>query len=272
MDYNYHTHTKYCHHATDEMEDYVKYAIAGDINYLGFSEHSPFRFPDGYETTYHRIFIKDVPAYLQEANRLREVYKNQIDLKIGYEMEYYPLYFKDMLKMVLDFGAEYLILGQHYLQNEYPDGYPSGVPTESEDTLKEYVDCVLAGIKTGVFSYVAHPDFVNYRGTNEALYQREMERICLASKEYRIPLEINFNGARNNENYPSHRFFEIAGKVGCPVTFGSDAHSAKDVFDRDNLMLGKELVRLHHLNYIGRPELILLQEKKETLIKEFSLA
>ena len=91
MDYNYHTHTKYCHHATDEMEDYVKNAIEGGMHYLGFSEHSPFRFPDGYETTYHRIFIKDVPEYLKEANRLREAYKDKIDIKIGYEMEYYPI-------------------------------------------------------------------------------------------------------------------------------------------------------------------------------------
>ncbi len=271
MDYNYHTHTKYCHHATDEMEDYVKNAIEGGMHYLGFSEHSPFRFPDGYETTYHRIFIKDVPEYLKEANRLREAYKDKIDIKIGYEMEYYPLYFPKMLKMVLDFGAEYLILGQHYLQNEYPDGYPSGVPTEDENVLTEYVECVLSGIKTGVFTYVAHPDFVNYRGKNDALYYAEMKKICEASKEYNIPLEINFNGARNNENYPSDRFFQIAGEVGCPITFGSDAHSSQVVFDKPNILLAKELVKRYNLNDIGKPNLVLLQEKKEELLQKFSL-
>ncbi len=269
MDYNYHAHTKYCNHATGEMEDYVKQAIAGGIKFMGFSEHSPFRFPDGFETAYHRIFIKDVPTYLAECNRLKEVYKDDLDLKIGYEMEYYPLYFSDMLKMALEYDAEYLILGQHYLQNEYPDGYPSGVPTESEETLKEYVECVLDGMKTGVFSYVAHPDFVNYRGTNDALYESEMEKICIASKELDIPLELNFGGARCNENYPSDKFFKIAGRIGSPVTFGMDAHSVDAAFDAKSLELGKEMVKRHNLNYIGRPKLVLLQNQKEELLKKF---
>lgn len=272
MNYNYHTHTKYCHHATGEMEDYVTCAVNHGIRHLGFSEHSPFRFPDGYETTYHRIFIADVPEYLKEANRLREAYQEQIDLKIGYEMEFYPLYFPKMLKMVLDFGAEYLILGQHYLQNEYPNGFPAGVPTIKDEVLTEYTDCVVAGIKSGVFTYVAHPDFVNYKGENRTLYEKEMEKICLASKEYNIPLEINFNGARNNENYPCDRFFEIAGRVGCPVTFGMDAHSAKDVYDIENIQKGHEMVKRLKLNYIGKPRLILLQENKDEIMKRFSLA
>ena len=272
MDYNYHTHTKYCNHATGEMEAYVKQAIAGGIRYMGFSEHSPFRFPDGFETAYHRIFIKDVPAYLAECYRLKDVYQEELDLKIGYEMEYYPLYFPHMLKMALDFDAEYLILGQHYLQNEHPSGYPSGVPTESEETLKEYVECVLAGMKTGVFSYVAHPDFVNYRGENAKLYEQEMEKICVASKELNIPLELNFGGARNNENYPSERFFEIAGRIGSPITFGMDAHSVDAAYDAKSLELGKEMVKRHNLNYIGKPCLVLLQEEKAALIKKFQLA
>ena len=271
MNYNYHTHTKYCHHATGEMEEYVKYAIANHMEFLGFSEHSPFRFPDGYETTYHRIFIADVPDYLKEAKRLREQYQNQIKIAIGYEMEYYPLYFPKMLEMVLDFQAEYLILGQHYLKNEYPDGFPSGVPTKNDEHLIEYTDCVIKGMQTGVFSYVAHPDFFHYAGKNEVLYQQEAKRICLASKEYNIPLEINLNGARTQQNYPCDQFFSVAGKIGCPVTIGMDAHNAPDVYDKENIKLAKEMIKRHGLNYIGKPNLILLQDKKEELLKQFSL-
>lgn len=271
MDYNYHTHTKYCHHATGEMEEYVTVAIQNGMHYLGFSEHSPFRFPDGCEASCHRIFIADVAAYLEEANRLRDKYQNQIDLKIGYEMEYYPLYFPKMLRMVLELGAEYLILGQHYLNNEYPDGFPSGVPSTDDSVLTEYADCVIKGIQSGVFTYVAHPDFVHYAGENLALYESEMEKICLASKEYNIPLEINLNGARTQQNYPCDQFFQIAGRVGCPITIGMDAHAAPDVFDAKNIHLAKEMIRRHNLNYIGKPNLILLQEKKDSLRKQFSV-
>ena len=271
MNYNYHTHTKYCHHASGEMEEYVKRSIENGIRYLGFSEHLPFRFPDGREASFYRIDLENVPIYLKEANRLREKYKDQIDIKIGYEMEYYPLYFPQMLKSALDHDAEYVILGQHYLKSEYPNGYPSGAPTTRDEDLREYVDTVLKGMKTGIFSYVAHPDLLDYRGENQALYQEEMKKICIASKEYNIPLEINFNGARDLCMYPGARFFSIAGDVGGPVTIGMDAHTAKDAFDADNLARAKEMVKRHHLNYIGKPELVLLKEKKTELLKRFSL-
>ena len=272
MDYNYHTHTKYCHHASGEMEEYVKRSIENGIRHLGFSEHLPFSFPDGGESSFYRIYLADVPTYLKEANRLREVYKNQIDIKIGYEMEYYPLYFKEMLKSALDNNAEYLILGQHYLQNEYPNGYPSGAKTTNDEDIVEYVDCVLKGMETGIFSYVAHPDLLDYIGDNDALYEQEMRKICVASKKYNIPLEINFNGARDLCVYPGDRFFAIAGEVGCPVTFGMDAHTAIDAYDEKNLMMAKEMVKRHNLNYIGKPKLVLLQEQKDEIMKKLSLA
>ncbi len=272
MDYNYHTHTKYCHHGYGEMEEYILCSIENKIRYFGFSEHLPFRFPDGKEASCYRIDLADVPIYLKEANRLRDHYRDKIDIKIGYEMEYYPLYFKEMLKSALDHGAEYLILGQHYLKNEYPDGYPSGAKTTKDEDIIEYVDCVLKGMKTGIFTYVAHPDLLDYIGDNDALYQQEMKKICVASKEYNIPLEINFNGARDLCVYPGDRFFAIAGEVGCPVTFGMDAHTPKDAFDSENLKMAKKMVERLRLNYIGKPPLVPIREMKDELIKKFHLA
>ena len=267
MDYNYHTHTKYCNHASGEMEDYVKYAVKHGIRYMGFSDHSPFVCP-GYES-HDRIRTDQLPEYFAEGNRLRKKYQHDLDLKIGFEMEYYPLYFCSMLKTVLDAGAEDLILGQHFVKNEYPDLIMSFYATDNEEYLLDYTDCVLKGIQSGVFTYVAHPDVFNYQGKNTALYDEEMERICLASKEYHIPLEINFGGARSKLYYPKDRFFQIAGSVGCPITMGMDAHCATDAYDEESIAFGKDMIKRHRLNYIGRPSLILLQEKKEELIQKF---
>ena len=49
MDYNYHTHTYRCGHAIGEDEEYIKVSIQNGIKHLGFSDHIPFAFPDGYE-------------------------------------------------------------------------------------------------------------------------------------------------------------------------------------------------------------------------------
>lgn len=270
MNYNYHTHTKYCRHGYDEMEDYVKQSIANGIRYMGFSEHNHFIFPDGYES-YYRILTECVPEYLAECQRLRELYKDHIDLKIGYEMEYYAPYFPAMLKTVLQSGAQYLILGQHHIRCERPDDTPSLFVTEDEKDLIDYTNSLIEGIKSGVYSYVAHPDLINYQGSNEALYVEQMEKLCRTSSEYDIPLEINFGGMRVNRHYPGDRFFQIAGRIGCPITMGMDAHSAEEAYDQESLKKGIQMIKTHNLNYIGMPKLILLQEQKNALYQKFNL-
>ena len=48
-------------------------------------------------------------SHVQEISLLREKYKNNIEIKIGFEMEYYCDFFDKMLSDAIDFGAEYLI-------------------------------------------------------------------------------------------------------------------------------------------------------------------
>ena len=79
MIYNYHTHTARCRHAFDTDEDYVLRAIEGGIRYMGFSDHAPFIFPDGFESHY-RILMSEIQDYFNEINRLREKYKDKIEL------------------------------------------------------------------------------------------------------------------------------------------------------------------------------------------------
>ncbi|MBQ7793091.1 MAG: hypothetical protein IJ366_01090 [Clostridia bacterium] len=56
---------------------------------------------------------------------LKEKYKDEIDIKIGFEIEYYPDEFNNMLKNAIDLGAEYLILGQHFLGIYEGRNYPN---------------------------------------------------------------------------------------------------------------------------------------------------
>lgn len=258
MNYNYHTHTFRCNHANGTPEEYIQRAIENGIKYMGFSDHFPYICRDGYEAKY-RVPIAQVKDYFDELYGLREKYKDSVDMKIGFEMEYYPEQFDGMLDNAVVYGAEYLILGQHFIQEEHPGGIYAMNPSESEDELKQYVDCVVAGIKSGVFTYVAHPDLFNYVG-DKKIYRREMQKICLASAEYNIPLEINFLGIRTNRNYPNEVFWEIAGAVGCPVTFGFDSHDTPSAFDEDSLKKAEDMVKKYNLNYIGKPSLIILKE------------
>lgn len=254
MDYNYHTHTYLCGHATGEVEDYIKTAIKNGIKYMGFSEHFPIRFENGVQSGY-RLRLEDTELYFSTVKALREKYRDEIDIKVGFEMEYYPTLFEEMLKNAKNYGGEYLLMGQHFTRPEYLQGTRYVVhPEDTAKGLKEYVSTVVEGINRGVFTYVAHPDIINFVGDN-GLYRTEFLKICEASKSHNTPLEINFLGIRDHRKYPDMRFIELLGETKAPVTFGFDSHSVKDAFDGASLKIAEGFVKEYSLNYVGKPEI-----------------
>ena len=255
MDYNFHTHTHYCGHASGRTEDYVLRAIEGGIRYMGFSDHIPFRCPDGYEAIGTRVPIARAQEYYSELAALREKYRDQIEIHVGFESEYYPQHFDQMVADARSYGAEYLILGQHFLKPEHPDGVHSFFPTDDATKLTAYADSLVAAIKTGAFTYIAHPDIFQFTG-DDAVFRDAMRRVCIASREHSVPLEINFYGIRDHRHYPRSSFWKVAGEEHCPVTFGFDAHTVASAFDGDSIPVALDMVTTYGLNYIGKPTLI----------------
>lgn len=225
---------------------------------MGFSDHAPYFFADD-KATGQRMTSTEAREYVSSIRRLRELYKNKIDIKIGFEMEYYPDKFHDMLNFVKSLGAEYLILGQHYMRGIFTGGYHVINGKATDEDLTNYVRDVITAMESGVFTYVAHPDMINYLG-DESLYEKEMRKLCIASKRTNTPLEINCQGIREDRIYPVENFWKIAGEVGCPVTIGLDAHSADAAGDRESEKKAQKLIEKYNLNYIGKPNLILIQE------------
>ena len=262
MNYNYHTHTFRCNHATELEEEYISVAIKNGIKFLGFSDHIPVRYIDGFNSRY-RVPVNLADDYISTIKNLREKYKNEIEISIGFEMEYYPQMFEQMLNDAINWGAEYLILGEHFCSPEYDTINKNTVryevtPSTEEKDVKTYFETLTQGIKTGKFTYVCHPDICNFIGDDE-IYDKHARPFIKSCKKYNIPLEINFLGIRTNRAYPTNKFWKIVGEEGAPVTFGLDSHSAIDAFDAPSLTKAKEMIKEFNLNYIGKPKLIPLK-------------
>ncbi len=245
MNYNYHTHTYRCGHATGTEREYIEKAIASGIKKMGFSEHIPLVLPDGTEY-YYRLKTAQKEDYIKTLLALKEEYKNKIEIHIGYETEYYTKFFEDMVKSAKEEGIEYLILGQHCV------GYDKGCvhwvteATEDEEVLTEYTGSIIKAIKTGYITYVAHPDMINFVG-DDKIYEREMKRLCIAAKENNIPLELNFLGIRNARNYPNEKFWEIAGREGAAAVFGFDAHDVDAAGDTKSLERAQNIIKKYNV-------------------------
>lgn len=119
---NYHTHTTRCHHAEGEDRQYVETAIERGLKILGFSDHTPYYY-DGDYVSGVRMLPEEVEGYVESIQRLKDEYKSQIEIKLGFETEYYPKYFEKLLQLYAQYPVDYIILGQHFLNNEVGEIY-----------------------------------------------------------------------------------------------------------------------------------------------------
>lgn len=219
---NLHTHTVRCRHAFGTEREYIEAAIAAGMDTLGFSDHAPMPFQGGYYSTM-RMYPEEYRGYYETLCALREEYSGKIRILIGVEAEYYPHLFDDFIRLVSEFPLDYLILGQHYLYDEIGSRYIGKERTDPAD-LDAFVRQSCDGMRTGRFTYLAHPDVINFKG-DRALWRAGMETICRVALETGTPLELNVNGAMQGRNYPDPEFWEIAASVGNTAVLGSDAHA-----------------------------------------------
>ena len=225
MQVNFHTHTARCHHAKGTDREYVEAAIASGFSVLGFADHSPYWFPSDYYSGHRMRPGKETEDYVRSVLSLKEEYKNDITIYLGFEAEYYPLYFEKFLELIEPYPYDYLILGQHFIHNEIGGQHVCKTPErENPDGLADYVSECIEGMKTGRFFYIAHPDVFTFRG-DPAFYETQMRKLCVAAKECGMPLEFNMLGFRNHRAYPYPPFWKIAAEVGNETLIGWDAHT-----------------------------------------------
>lgn len=229
MKTNYHTHTERCHHAHGSDEAYVLSAIEGGFKVLGFSDHCCWKYADKNFKSRIRMSVEEFDDYYNSIIYLKEKYKDQIDIKIGMEAEYFPKYLSWMKEFVKEKHIDYLILGNHYFESDEYGAY-YGYGCEEDELLVQYANDIEAALKTGLYSYVCHPDlFMRGRSEFDDLCKKVSLKICNIAKELDIPLEYNLAGLQVSEMmhtdiYPHPKFWEIAASVGNKVIIGVDAH------------------------------------------------
>lgn len=231
---NYHTHTARCGHASGTDREYVESAIKKGLKTLGFSEHAPMPFPDDIPEENMRRLISmrmkmhETDGYISSLLSLREEYKNDINILIGFETEYFDCCFDKFIEYISDYPIDYLILGQHFGDPYVDPMIYNGVQTSKEKSIVKYVDLIEKGLSTGKITYVAHPDLMFFTRSLE-IYEREMTRLINCANAHKVPLEINLYGMQEVRNYPTLAFWQLASEIGCDVVIGSDAHCPENM-------------------------------------------
>jgi histidinol-phosphatase (PHP family) len=237
---NYHTHTYRCGHAVGEDEDYIREALAMGLTELGFTDHImlPYHSQPGIRPEYNML-----DDYVESLRALKEKYKDRITIHIGFEAEAMKEYF-DYYKELLDSGkVEYLICGNHCEVNgDHLKFFFSSATTK--DDIKRYTSSLIKGMKSGLFKFIAHPDY--YMGSYlkwDRVAKSCAKKIIRTAKKLDIPLEFNFGSIRKGKQiigdeyrfgYPYDKFWEMVKKAKCKVVFGLDAHAPTDLSNLNN--------------------------------------
>ncbi len=209
---------------------------------------------DGYCSRF-RMPLEDAKGYFDSLTSLRVKYRGQIRIFIGLEAEYDPRWFEGLLRFLEQFPCDYLLQGQHFLGNEIdPKERHITKPCEDEAELARYVSQTCEGMRTGVFSCLAHPDIFNFAGDDET-YRKHMRTLCETAKELDIPLEINGLGIRGARSYPIARFWKLAGECGCKAVFGCDAHQPEVVWDAASYETAKNMAEENGVQLLERIDL-----------------
>lgn len=228
---DYHTHHDRCGHAEGCLEDYVRRGVEIGLKQLGLSDHMPLLHVD--PATYYpgmAMPMDELPRYVEEALRLKEKYKDQIDIRVGLEGDYIEGYEEEIERIVKGYPWDYVIGSVHFLgewdisDSRQLHGWEGRDPFE---VYRQYYDAVQKAARTGFYDFIGHLDVIKRFGFKPDRDVRHLEEETLdVIQEQGVAIELNASGMRMpaEEMFPSRRILESCLARGIPVTIGSDAH------------------------------------------------
>jgi len=227
MQIDIHNHTTRCNHAEGTIDAYILRAIELGIDIYGFSEHAAMDFDEGY-----RLGFDEMDAYQHDILSARETYKEQIEILLGYEVDWLPGH---MDERVLGADVDFLIGSVHFINKwsfdnpEFIGGWKS---RNVDEIWQAYFEAITAMVKSGHFDIVGHFDLIKvFKFLPKKDIRLLAKEALQAIKDSGMVLEVNAAGLRKpiGEIYPSKALLQEAYALDIPVTFGSDAHKVAQV-------------------------------------------
>ena len=240
---NLHTHTTYVDGAL-RPEGMILAALECGCDSLGFSEHSCIDFDEDYSMS-----VEMTPKYIGELRELRDKYKNELEIFIGLELDYYSSWWPKN-------GLDYILGAAHSVKVKDEHGNEKYVSVDATaESQRDLVETFFAGDYYGMaeayfevisniaeienVDIIAHFDLLTKFNNNNAIFDEQHPRYLNAAlsamdkilKKCKI-FEVN-TGAMyrcgKSEPYPSKHLMIELKKRGGEVIITSDCHDGKSI-------------------------------------------
>ncbi|MBN1803578.1 MAG: histidinol-phosphatase HisJ [Candidatus Lokiarchaeota archaeon] len=245
---DWHTHNELCHHAVGTLEDYARQAIKKGLTTIGFNDHFPYEFYNGIENVPYEEYsmrLDELDLYLATTKNLRDKYQKNINIKIGFEIE-----FIESQVAVLNSHLSPLLSELDYIHGSvHILSLENGLwPMDDERFIEVFekidIDDIYAQFyqhnqkmissKEFEFDIVSHfdlPKKFNKLPVKKAEFIEQASQTLDLIKKNDLTMEVNTSGFRKavKEQYPSNEILEIMYDLDIPILLGSDAHAPEEV-------------------------------------------
>lgn len=234
-----HVHTKRCHHAVGEMEEYVQQAIRRGLRTLCFLEHLEtdiaYQPPCWLED-------QDFVDYFDEGHRLKQRYRGKIEIRLGVEMGFNPQAGAIILHRLARFPIERIGLSCHFhlhaghhlnLLSRRKQSLERLAALGADTVITTYFDTLLQAVNTMPCDVLCHLDAVLRHlpgiSFNDG-HRQQISRLLDAVKANGLALEINTSGFDyRGTPFPAPWIIAEALRRDIPLQAGSDAHAPHEV-------------------------------------------
>jgi histidinol-phosphatase (PHP family) len=230
---DYHFHTIFSGDSETPVREQLNQAISLGMKSLCVTDHHD------YDVDSPIDFTLDLDRYFETMIRLREEYKNRLELRIGIELglqTHLEEYFNNLLSA---YPFDFVIGSTHFVNRKdavYPEFFQGRT---EEEAYHHYFQVTLDNVKNlNTFDVAGHLDYIVRYGPNKAdfysyhTYQDLFDEILKAIIEKGKGIECNTAGYRKGINQPNpaaeiiKRYRELGGEI---ITIGSDAHIPEDL-------------------------------------------
>ncbi len=251
-DYNFHSHTQFCD-GRETMAVMAAEAVAQGMKHYGFTPHSPICVESSCN-----MASTDVEAYRKEFLRLKEMYKDVINLYFSMEIDFLGDKWGATHPFFKDIPLDYRLSSIHFVESPLTgeeidiDGSPQGFAVKMakyfDGDIRYVVDSFYARtlemIEKGGFDIIGHFDKIGYNAStfspgieDEVWYRQHICDVIDALSGSGIVAEINTKavlppvGATPEKVaayvprlFPSPESIRMLVRAGIPVVVNSDAH------------------------------------------------
>lgn len=223
---DYHMHSVLSD-GTSSYEDMVLMAIEKGLDEIGFTDHVCLKPIDW------SIRLEDIPVMTIQIQELKLKYQDQIQIRYGIEMDYFPGAEDELRRLIELIPLDYVIGSVHFIGDWNFDTDRSLYGKWTNDQLyQKYFKLVQQAAKSSLFDIIGHLDIIKkfavYPETNQDLLFEETIEILKANK---VVIELNTSGMDRPcaEFNPGAKILEMCYRHQVPVTLSSDAHNTSQI-------------------------------------------